>query len=134
MGKKYPGRFTIQFNLGDPQQERAAELLERQGRKKASFITDALLHYISCTETPDICVPPTVSMAEIEKIVLAVLEKQAAREGDAGTLIKPTDNHACEQYTAQATDSEVIPEDLQALLGNDSLAAITSTLAAFQGE
>ena len=134
MGKKYPGRFTIQFNLGDPQQERAAELLERQGRKKASFITDALLHYISCMETPDICASSSVSTTEIEKIVMAVLEKQAAREGDAGTPIKPTDNHAAEQHTAKVTDSEVIPEDLQALLGNDSLAAITSTLAAFQGE
>lgn len=44
-GKKDPGKFTVRFNLCDPQQRRAAELLNRQGRSKAQFITNALLRY-----------------------------------------------------------------------------------------
>lgn len=43
--KKKPGRFTIQFNLKDPQQQKAAILLDRQGRYKAHFIASAVLHY-----------------------------------------------------------------------------------------
>lgn len=46
--KKFPGRFTVQFNMEDPQQRQAALLLERQGRRKAQMITNALLHYQSC--------------------------------------------------------------------------------------
>ena len=30
--KKKPGRFTLQFNLEDPQQRAVSELLEQQGR------------------------------------------------------------------------------------------------------
>lgn len=46
--KKFPGRFTVQFNMEDPQQRQAALFLERQGRRKAQMITNALLSYQSC--------------------------------------------------------------------------------------
>ena len=55
--KKNPGRFTIQFNPGDPKQLSVSELLEQQGRHKAQFITNAVLHYIHCPETPEIPEP-----------------------------------------------------------------------------
>lgn len=45
-GKKDPGKFTFRFNLCDPQQRRAAELLNRQGRSKAQFIANAVLCYV----------------------------------------------------------------------------------------
>ncbi len=45
-GKKDPGKFTFRFNLCDPRQRRAAELLNRQGRSKAQFIANAMLHYV----------------------------------------------------------------------------------------
>ena len=44
-GKKQPGRFTIQFNLSDPQQRQVIELLNEQGRRKAVFLTAAVLSY-----------------------------------------------------------------------------------------
>ena len=44
-GKKDPGKFIIRFNLADPQQRRAAELVNRQGRSKAQFIANAVLCY-----------------------------------------------------------------------------------------
>ena len=43
--KKDPGKFTIRFNIADPQQRAAVELLNRQGRYKAQFITSAVLFY-----------------------------------------------------------------------------------------
>ena len=44
--KKDPGKFTVRFNLCDPQQRQAAEVLNQQGRAKAQFITNAVLNYI----------------------------------------------------------------------------------------
>lgn len=44
-GKKDPGKFTVRFNLCDPQQKQAAELINQQGRSKAQFIANAVLHY-----------------------------------------------------------------------------------------
>lgn len=35
--KKAPGRFTLQFNLEDPQQKEVSDLLEQQGRRKAQI-------------------------------------------------------------------------------------------------
>lgn len=44
--KKYPGKFTVRFNIADPQQRMAAELLNQQGRCKAQFLTNAVLFYV----------------------------------------------------------------------------------------
>ena len=43
--KMQPGRFTIRFNMNDPQQRAAVEILNRMGRQKAQFIAQALTHY-----------------------------------------------------------------------------------------
>lgn len=51
-GKKDPGKFTVRFNLCDPQQRQAAELLNRQGRSKAQFIANAVLHYAGGVQAP----------------------------------------------------------------------------------
>ena len=40
--RKYLGRFTLQFNVEDPQQRTAAEILGQQGRRKAQFLTSAI--------------------------------------------------------------------------------------------
>ena len=78
--KKHLGRFTVQFNLGDPQQARVSEILEHQGRQKARFISTAILHYINCKETPEVTLPPVPDAAEIEKIVLAILKKHTSED------------------------------------------------------
>lgn len=43
--KKHPERFTIAFNLDDERQREASEELRRHGRRKARFVTDAILCY-----------------------------------------------------------------------------------------
>ena len=50
--KKKPGRFTLQFNMEDPQQRMASDLLEQQGRHKAQFIASAILSYIQHPRAP----------------------------------------------------------------------------------
>ena len=42
---KDPGQFTIRFNTADPQQQAVVDMLNRQGRYKAQFITNAVLLY-----------------------------------------------------------------------------------------
>lgn len=49
--KKYPGKFTVRFNLADPQQQEAVRLLNQQGRFKAQFLTNAVLHYYFCQKS-----------------------------------------------------------------------------------
>ena len=41
--KMQPGRFTLRFNMNDPQQRAAVEILNRMGRQKAQFIAQALI-------------------------------------------------------------------------------------------
>ncbi|HIZ95010.1 MAG TPA: hypothetical protein H9963_11110 [Candidatus Flavonifractor avicola] len=129
--KKHLGRFTVQFNLGDPQQARTAEILEQQGRQKARFISTAVLHYINCTETPEVVLPSALNPAEIEKIVLAVLKKHTAEDG------APTSLH-CPQPQETVIPSGRTPgleiadtEDLKELLGDGGFSAIANTLASF---
>ena len=50
--KKDPGKFTIRFNIADPQQRTAAELLNQQGRYKAQFIANAVLFYTYTASNP----------------------------------------------------------------------------------
>ena len=74
--KKDPGKFTVRFNMADPQQKAVIDLLNQQGRYKAQFLTSAILHYVHCPETPDIRSAAAVDSTEIERIVRYVLAQQ----------------------------------------------------------
>lgn len=116
-GKKTPGRFTIQFNMEDPQQRAAAEFLEQQGRRKAQLLTNAILRYLQtgrgCGEGP-----AGVSEEALEQMMLSILKKhpQLAAGRDA----------------APAAAKAAPPEPWADADGDDALKAITNTLAAFQ--
>jgi len=71
--KKDPGKFTVRFNIADPQQRTVIEVLNQQGRYKAQFLTSAVLHY-----TKEIQSVAAVSSEEIERIVRSVLAQQQA--------------------------------------------------------
>jgi len=77
--KKSPGRFTLNFNVEDPKQLAVVNILNRQGRTKAQFITDAILHYMNCTEKPTIDFPPPqMDEDRIKQIVRSLLQEQAS--------------------------------------------------------
>ena len=69
--KKDPGKFTIRFNICDPQHKAVVDLLNRQGRSKAQFLVSAVLHYINCKETPEVSVP-VPNQAALEEMILAI--------------------------------------------------------------
>ena len=129
--KKHLGRFTVQFNLGNPQQARTAEILEQQGRQKARFISTAVLHYINCSETPEVVLPPAPNTAEIEKIVLAVLKKHTAEDGVSASPHRPQPQESVIP-SGRAPEPEIADaEDLKELLGDGGFSAIANTLASF---
>ena len=67
--KKDPGKFTIRFCMADPRQKRAVEELNAQGRLKAQFLTNAILHYVGIENNGG-----APSRAELETIVRSILE------------------------------------------------------------
>lgn len=67
--KKDPGKFTIRFCMADPRQKRAVEELNAQGRLKAQFLTNAILHYVGIENNGGV-----PSRAELETIVRSILE------------------------------------------------------------
>ena len=129
--KKHLGRFTVQFNLGDPQQARTAEILEQQGRQKARFISTAVLHYINCSETPEVVLPPAPNTAEIEKIVLAVLKKHTAEDGVSASPHRPQPQESVIPSGRAPVPEIADAEDLKELLGDGGFSAIANTLASF---
>ena len=126
--KKDPGKFTVRFNMADPQQKAVIDLLNQQGRYKAQFLTSAILHYVHCSETPDIRSAAAVDSTEIERTVRHVLAQQqtaapsALRQGgqEPGEAVVPW-----EEPDSSLPDTRNPAEDADK-------AAILQTLDAFR--
>lgn len=92
MAKKDPYKFTIQFNGGDPSHLQIAEMLNQQERRKAQFIVNAVMHYIHCSETPDIPQPTVLDIDAIEQIVLRIMNEQNAKNGKQAVITQSVEN------------------------------------------
>ena len=104
--KKDPGKFTIRFCMSDPRQKRAVEELNAQGRLKAQFLTNAILHYVEGASPL-----PTQEELEpsLERIMKRMLDERTDMTAKSAEKIDPS-----EPFSA------------------DSLAAIAGTLQAFR--
>ena len=104
--KKDPGKFTIRFCMSDPRQRRAVEELNAQGRLKAQFLTNAILHYVEGASP----LPPQEELEPIlERIMKRMLDERTDMTAKSAEKIDPS-----EPFSA------------------DSLAAIAGTLQAFR--
>lgn len=122
--KKKPGRFTLQFNMEDPQQRMASDLLEQQGRHKAQFIASAVLSYIQHPPQGHGGDPPPIDEAALERMLLAIMEKHPRFAGTA-----PGELPEAEETPMPA---EPAKGPWKVPMGDDALKAINDTLAAFQ--
>lgn len=124
--KKSPGRFTLNFNVEDPKQMAAVSILNRQGRTKAQFITDAILHYMNCPESPAMDIPPPQMDEErIRQIVRSLLQEQASPR-----LQAPPPSTQGEPAPAEGAPASIdIAGDTP--FDENQLAAIAKTMAAF---
>ena len=86
--KKDRSRFTIKFRESDPAHNMTIRILERQGQRNiAPFLVNAVLHYVQCSETPDMShmladnPASIVDRNAIEEIVWGVLRQQGIIRG-----------------------------------------------------
>ena len=130
-GKKQPGRFTLQFNAADPQQRQVIELLNQQGRRKAVFLTCAVLAYCGQGAAP-VIPPPSLEPAMIEQIVQKILAAKnldtLAQVGDQPDLLPPTLPRETPGMPAAMTQTAAAEPELAA----DDLAAICNTIDVFR--
>ncbi len=114
--RKMPGRFTIQFNMEDPQQRAAAGILEQQGRRKAQFLASAILQY---TQSGGTLSPGGVDIDTVKQMMLELLNNDP---DFSSTVAKVQD--AAEQSPPAESWNE--PDS------DETMTAISKTLAAFQ--
>jgi len=124
--KKDPGKFTLGLNMADPSHRQVIDILNQQGRRKAQFIVNAILHYLHCPETPEIPQPAPVDSHVIEEIVLRILKQQ--------TSAVPKPDIPPEQKKPPQKSESLHTEGMEALLGKDGLSTIANTLAAFRND
>lgn len=123
--KKDLYKFTIQFNPGDPSHLQTADLLNQQGRRKAQFIVNAVLHYIHCKETPDIPQAAPMDTELIEAVVRRIMKEQ----GSAPSKKKPAQSDG----SSKKTPEDIRFDEAAEALGADGLAAIANTMTMFRG-
>ena len=104
--KKDPGKFTIRFCMADPRQKRAVEELHAQGRLKAQFLTNAILHYVGIENGSG-----GPSRAELEAIVRSILENTPRSSQTAGA---PAESKVCVNATP---DTFLTEENLNTIAG-----------------
>lgn len=127
--KMQPGRFTLRFNMNDPQQKAAVEILNRMGRQKAQFIAQALTHYTECKCHPQAETQAVWDERALERAILSVLARHpefmpSGQEDDA----------AEGQDSLQVEQTEKSSSVQNGLMAENSLSAISKTLAAFRNQ
>ena len=115
--KKDPGKFTVRFNMADPQQRAVIDLLNQQGRYKSQFLTSAILHYVHCPEIPGLR-SAAVDSTEIERTVRHILAQQQTAASPAL------------QRSSQGPDC--LPLETRSLANEAEKTAILKTLDAFR--
>lgn len=131
-GKKDRERFSIKFNENDPAHDAVIRLLEKQGpHSKAQFLVNAVLHYVNCTETPDITIPQKVDRAVIEEIVTEFLEMKGFQKGVSyGENVRGIQEMETETVKLEKkADGEQPRKEMDKV----TLALIADTMSAFRG-
>ena len=110
--KRVTGRFTVQFNMEDPQQRQAAEFLDRQGRRKAQVITNAVLHYLNCDKAASAPAPGNGDL--LESRLLDIIKKALGQDRDSEAAPVPSVKKSEEASPAPAVDYSAIERTMLA--------------------
>ena len=136
--KKERGRFSLRFNIGDPVQRAAVELLELQPpHSKAQYIANALVYYNThFSDDPQPLKVPAIDRAAIEAIVREIMrqdEQASDKAVSTGESSPPKKNKIALPPQEQTT----APSDVSTTGGTlevDDMTRnlIASTMAAFR--
>jgi len=118
--KKDEYRFTIQFNPADSGHKQVSEILNKQGRRKAQYIVNAVLSYINKAEVAASEQPLPLNYHMIEAMVNQILAEKALLGNESA---KQNPKHREEEINFQDFDQE---------LGQDDLSAIVDSITAFR--
>lgn len=127
--KKDPGKFTVRFNICDPQHKAVVDLLNQQGRSKAQFLTNAVLHYINCTEAPELHVPTVLDKKFLEGQIRTILEEHSWNVEE--NTVKPRFQT---RHEPECKDASLInTTDLEQWFGGqDGMSTILNSLQMFE--
>ena len=115
----------MQFNAGDPSHQQVAAILNEQGRRKAQFLVNAVIHYINCPESPEATAAPKIDRQTVEQLVREILSNMQPENTPTAEGNTPGD-------FPPVTASESIPFDAAAMLGEDGFHSLLNSLAAIQ--
>jgi len=130
MEKRNIGRFCIQFNNADPRHLQVVELLEAQGRRKAQFIAEAVLHYINYSGSQEGYTQQDTDALKrtVEKIVREYLKAKPDASAAEAPVISP-------QYVVESPADESMPGIGQGgEIDDDLLASIRESVSALRGD
>ena len=133
--KTQPDRFTLKFNLRDPQQLAAVNILNRMGRQKAQFLAQAIIHYTECENTLNTSTPITLDESILEQAILTVLVKHP----DLIHIKNITPEKQHEEIVQAPSHTELPPSTPLSIteehgMTEESLNAINKTLKSFLGQ
>ena len=139
--KKDRSRFTIKFRESDPAHDMTIRILEKQGQRNiAPFLVNAVLHYVHCSETPDVShmlTDNSTSMVDrnaIEDIVVEILRQQGIINVD----IQKDPEVELFIETKFIQDSKAIKQTEgvknQNMVNDDMRKRIAKTISAFRNE
>ena len=136
--KKERGRFSLRFNIGDPVQRVAVELLELQPpHSKAQCIANALVYYNAhFSDDPQPLKVPVIDRAAIEAIVREIMrpEEPALDKAISAEKSFPPQKHKIAPPPQERTTA---PSDVSTTGGTVDVDDMTrnliaSTMAAFR--
>lgn len=139
-GQKGTGRFSLRFNIGDPVQRAAVELLELQPpHSKSQYIANAITYYnanFADDPQPLKAMTPVIDRAAIEAIVREIMRQetgQTEKPTPASGVCRMEEGKAASTSNVQAQKPEYIPEVGEAPEIDDvTRNLIASTMAAFR--
>ena len=140
--KKDRSRFSIKFRENDPAHERTICILESQGQRNiAPFLVNAVLHYVQCSETPDMShmltnhSMPMVDKYAIEEIVWGILRQQGIVKCEVKSKVTDkTEANFLEENKDLDIEEDTPVEGIspQNMVNDEMRAMITRTLSVFR--
>ena len=139
--KKDRSRFTIKFRENDPAHERTICILESQGQRNiAPFLVNAVLHYVQCSETPDMShmladnPASIVDRNAIEEIVWGVLRQQGIIQEELKKNIEEERNQESKKDMSKEALNYEDNVMLQNQIDDNMRKVIVRTLSSFRNE
>lgn len=138
--KKERGRFSLRFNIGDPVQRAAVELLELQPpHSKSQYIANAITYYnanFPDDPQPLKVVAPVIDRATIEAIVREIMQEETGGNKNPTPVLgacREEEEKMAPASSMQSQEPEYMAEMGEALeIDNVTRDIISSTMAAFR--